>query len=74
MNERIRELAKQAGYGSRWNSTDQFEEFLEAYAELIIEKCLEQVRDEVQYEYDWKLADSVTNRVLEYFEVKKNEG
>lgn len=40
------------------------------FAELIVRECLEQVRDEVQYEYDWKLADAVIKRVLDHFGVE----
>lgn len=72
MNKRIEELAEQAG---RW-CYDNYdiptqERFQEKFAELIVQECLEQVRDEVQYEYDWKLADAVTKRVLEHFGVEK---
>ena len=43
---------------------------LQKFSQLIIEECLEQVRDEIQYEYDWSLADSVTKRVMEHFGVE----
>lgn len=37
MNQRIRELAEQVGYGrERWNTTTEFENFLERFAETII--------------------------------------
>lgn len=39
MNERIRQIAIQAGYGTRWTSTEQFEEFMEKFAELIVHEC-----------------------------------
>jgi hypothetical protein len=74
MNKRIRELAEQAqkivvgytdgGY-TEIKALDQ-----EKFAELIIKECLEQVRDEVQYGSDWKLADAVTKRVMEHFGVE----
>ena len=74
MNKRIRELAEQAqkivvgytdgGY-TEIKALDQ-----EKFAELIIKECLEQVRDEVQYGSDWKLADTVTKRVMEHFGVE----
>lgn len=68
MNKRIFELAVEA----ELRATLLFnEEKLEKFAELIVQECLEQVRDEVQYEYDWKLADAVTKRVLEHFGVEK---
>lgn len=42
----------------------------EKFAQFIIQECLEQVRDEVQCEYDWKLADAVSTRVLQHFGVE----
>ena len=42
MNERIKKLAEEAGLGQeRWNSTEQFNAFLEEFAELIIRECAE---------------------------------
>ena len=42
MNERIDKLAEQAGMGhERWNTTVQFESFLEKLAELIVRECAE---------------------------------
>ena len=54
---------KQTGYSRQYFYNQKF-------AELIVRECLEQVRDEVQYEYDWKLADAVSTRVLEHFGVE----
>ena len=83
MNERIRELALQAeklkrdevSYRERLHNrylTGDMEEeiFREKFAQLIVGDCLEQVRDEVQYEYDWKLADAVSERVKKHFGVE----
>ena len=40
MNTQIRELAEQAGLGKeRWNTTEQFNSFLEKFAELIAREC-----------------------------------
>lgn len=39
MNERIRELAVNAGYGTRWTSTEQFEQFMDQFALLIVREC-----------------------------------
>lgn len=42
MNELIQKLAEQAGMGhERWNTTAQFESFLEKFAELIVNECVE---------------------------------
>ena len=82
MNEKIEKFAIEAGF-----EYDEFKDiwYLEGlnpscdsefqrFAELIVRECLEQVRDEVQYEYDWKLADAVSKRVLEHFGVKEPQG
>lgn len=42
MNEKIKELAVQSGYGTRWTSTEQFERFMEKFAEYIVRDCIEQ--------------------------------
>lgn len=39
MNKRIKELAEQAGLGLRWETTSQFEAFLEKFAELVVWEC-----------------------------------
>ena len=41
MNQQIRELAQQAGLGTRWISTQEFEQFLERFAQRIAQECLE---------------------------------
>ena len=35
MNDRILKLAQAAGYGSRWNTTKELEDFLERFADLV---------------------------------------
>jgi hypothetical protein len=43
MNKQIEELAKQAGLGQeRWNTTEEFNSFLEKFAMLILQDCIEQ--------------------------------
>lgn len=69
MNERILQLAEQAELSKGVWAVPDF--ILEKFAELIIKECLEQVRDEVQYGSDWKLADAVTKRVMEHFGVEQ---
>ena len=39
MNEQIWQLAEQAGYGTRWNTTEQFEQFIEKFTKLIVKEC-----------------------------------
>ena len=52
MNERIKELAEQAGLGKeRWNTTEQFNSFLAKFSELIVRECTnmlpeDSIRDE----------------------------
>jgi hypothetical protein len=48
MNERIRELAEQAGVSSLWMSgTDQQgNPILEKFAQLIVNECMNQVREQ----------------------------
>jgi hypothetical protein len=42
MNLRIRQLAEQAGLGQeRWDTTEQFNSFLEKFAELIVRECID---------------------------------
>ena len=42
MNERFKELAEHAGLGhERWNTTKQFEQFMEKFAEVIVRECAE---------------------------------
>ena len=47
MNERIRELAEQSGYGARWTTTEQFEGFMEKFARLIVLECAEAVENSI---------------------------
>jgi hypothetical protein len=39
MNKRIKMLAEDAGIGLRWDTTSQFEVFLEKFAELVVKEC-----------------------------------
>lgn len=81
MNERIRKLAEEAGFyfydmhnvdGEDLGETIEADSWAAAdkFAELIINSVLAEVRDEVQYEYDWKLADAVSDRVKKHFGVE----
>ena len=41
MKEHIKLLAEQAGLGQeRWNTTEQFNSFLEKFSELIVRECV----------------------------------
>lgn len=84
MKPQIEKLAKEIGawfpngYPSGEGGDEEWlnyvifkKEQLEKFSKVLILECLEQVRDEVQYEYDWKLADSVTQRVLTHFGINE---
>jgi hypothetical protein len=69
MNERIKELAEQAGleFGS-YDRYGLFDE--EKFAELIVRECCNVVRDEVQFISDFDKADVVVNEVKKHFGVE----
>jgi hypothetical protein len=73
MNERILELAKISGAWDYFNDGDKSaimdQQALQNFAELLITAVMAEVRDEVQYEYDWTIADIVTERVKKAFGV-----
>jgi hypothetical protein len=57
MNDRIKKLAEEAGLGQeRWNSTEQFNAFLEEFAELIVGECA------VVADYFYSRNDCVSGR------------
>lgn len=55
MNPHFRELAQQAGLGTRWTSTQEFEQFLERFAELTVQECAKVVDGQAQPVYDGNL-------------------
>jgi predicted transcriptional regulator len=77
MNERIKELAiisvreylKDTGYCSELSINSIPDGFLKKFSELLITAVMAEVRDEVQYEYDWTIAEIVTERVKKAFGV-----
>jgi hypothetical protein len=70
MNERIEQLARQCTEYITGTLDGDFEKFdYKKFAELLISEVMNVVRDEVQYEYDWALADIVTERVKKEFGV-----
>lgn len=60
MNQQIRELAQQAGLGTRWTSTKEFEQFLERFAMRIAQECIE-AADVAQA--DFYVLESIRNRL-----------
>jgi len=49
MNERIKQLAEQAGYNSQWSTkADKEEHFdLDKFAQLIVRECMKESMDEI---------------------------
>ena len=68
MNNKIKELAEQAGFG---NAIDyQNPQFNEKFAELIIQEAMDIVFEEVSYNSDWACANATIARVKEHFEIE----
>lgn len=68
MNARIKEIEIQSVFFNEETQTWEFDR--EKFAELLISAVIAEVRDEVQYQLDWTLADIVTERVKKEFGVK----
>ena len=51
MNERIKELAKQAGYRDIFDNDTKARARLEKYTELIVKECVDVIRKEVSLKY-----------------------
>ncbi len=67
MNQRILELAEQAGLGQeRWNTTEQFNSFLAKFAELIVKECI----DINQQELSFNAFEQLMNRYQKQFGVE----
>ena len=72
MNKRIKMLAEQAGLGhEQWDTTSQFEAFLEKFAELIVEEC-----GEIAYKAYWDNPETVRGihikeQIKEHFGVEE---
>ncbi len=72
MNERIRELAEQAGLGhKRWNTTIQFEQFMEKFAELIVRECAKVLDDKLANPNGASMAYCDGSDLLEHFGVEE---
>jgi hypothetical protein len=74
MNERIEELAREAGHVYVGGHPVPYYQFsndqLEKFAELIVRECCNIVRDEVQYINDFDKADAVITEVKKHFGVE----
>jgi hypothetical protein len=77
MNERIKELADEARIKFSAHLAHEGVDTavitrrdLNEFAELLISSVMTEVRDEVQYQFGWTLADIVTEQVKKEFGVK----
>lgn len=68
---RILELAAQCGLGrDRWNTTEQFELFLENYTDLIVRECSRTIQDFVDHRIP---ASEYPKKLIETFGKENNE-
>ena len=68
MNKQIRVLAEEIGYGKdRWTSTEQFETFLQRFAELIVRECMSLTENHKNY---WT-QKSGSESIAEHFGVEE---
>ena len=72
MNNHIKLLAEQAGLGQeRWNTTEQFNSFLEKFSKLIILECVDCIKrvgilEDIEIE-----GDMISDAVKETFGVEE---
>jgi hypothetical protein len=79
MNEKIKLLAEQAGLGQeRWNTTEQFNSFLEKFAERIIQECLKEIETAAyhdsceNWEYGYNAGlNKAKELIVKHFEVEE---
>ena len=74
MNERIRELAEQAGFKVNWQHEDvqaikmaRFEKF----AELMVKECIRYFNEDYQRDFDTLWREDLTKGIKEHFGVKE---
>jgi hypothetical protein len=77
MNERIKELLKQAGVGDNWNKADWYSmspEMIEKFAELIVRECANAIQTEKDtglYNAQQMTGMTVSRAVIkDHFEIK----
>jgi hypothetical protein len=77
MNERIKELLKQAGVGDNWNKADWYSmspEMIEKFAELIVRECANTIQTEKDtglYNAQQMTGMTVSKAVIkDHFEIK----
>lgn len=68
IKERIETLADDCWQTHPLLGTCEFD--YHKFAELIVQDCLAEAMDEVQYHADWTLADAVAKRIKEHFGIR----
>ncbi len=72
MKENIKLLAEQAGLGQgRWNTTAQFDSFLEKFSELIVRQCINKIENEAEQYAEPTWAFEIVNDLKETFRVEE---
>jgi creatinine amidohydrolase/Fe(II)-dependent formamide hydrolase-like protein len=71
MNERIKELAEQAGLLGPSSRVGKAHDATEKFAELIIQDVLKEIYDDVQYITDFDTADQIVASVKKQFGVEE---
>lgn len=70
MNFKLISIARDAGYGDRWNTTEEFEMFLERYGKLIVQECINRINrvgilEDIEIE-----SDMIADDIKEHFGVE----
>ena len=73
MNERMKELAKQAGFGPTANPYERQAFDVNKFAELIVRECAgvcDDLRDSTDYEFEKDMADNCAQSIMKRFGVE----
>jgi carbamoylphosphate synthase large subunit len=71
MNERIRQLAKEAAREMNETGTYSEPKFQEKFAELIVRECMEQVFYTIEDQEQDNISSSIRDRIKEHFGVEE---
>lgn len=72
MNNKIKELADEAGFMDSWfsESGDDCERELKKFADLIVKEVIAEFYDEIQYQFSTAYAQEITDSAKRRFGVK----
>ena len=70
MNFKLISIARDAGYGDRWHSTEELEMFLERYGKLIVQECVRYFNEDYQRDFDTLWREDLSNGMKEHFGVE----